>query len=558
MSGSSKTTRDAETIHFFRIILGHYQKLELPKRFVRKYGNDLSNSVLISAPSGPLWEIELIKSDGEIWLGNGWKDLADYFSLEHGNLLVFSYEGHSRFCVSMIFDQTTLEIEYPINISSSSNDANHDVELQTPKVEEIQSDVSVEIVENISECQKTVKKTPVRRFSPIKRTRTGVSSGIQGTCNVKKSRGANGESKFQISRKSGGKISTPPAKGDGRANSSAQRSRPSNEAPFLMQSLTSKRNDAATSKATNFESENPFFLVVMRPSYLTATRCYLHVPSAFAKTYFTQKQNDLILQDSDGKTWSVHYKLYGKRTGYHFLNGWKEFALHHKLKAGDTCAFELLEGLEISLRVTIFRVAEDANDHITAVHRSEKGHCKRKRGLNTPSQSECDCTSEDELITSWPTTKESRVLRRKLKTEHRKVKQVIQNESPAWYASRRISFKETAKIFQRLRKFKSNHPVFIVVMTASFLWKTVPTIPSSFCKEYIKHVPRDVTLKFKGKIWSVMLTTSSERPAQFGSGWWAFALENKLLAGDVCVFEMIKRTNIVFEVSIFRGSRSLG
>ncbi|XVE90507.1 hypothetical protein DITRI_Ditri20bG0083300 [Diplodiscus trichospermus] len=366
MSGSSKRTRDAETIHFFRIILGHDQKLELPKRFVRKYGNDLSNSVLISAPSGPLWKIELIKSDGEIWLGNGWKDFADYFSLEKGNLLVFSYEGHSRLCLSMIFDQTTLEIEYPIYNSSSSNDANHDVELQTPKVEEIESDVSVEIIDNFSKCQKRVKKTPLLPFSPNKRMRTRLSIGIHGTRNVKKSGGNNGESKFQISRKSGGKISIRPTKGAARAMSSAQRSRPSNEAPRKMQSLTIKRNATASSKATNFESENPFFLVVMRPSYLPIKRCYLNIPGAFAKTHFTRKQDDLILEDSDGKTWCVRYKLYGDIIiSAHFLDGWKEFALHHKLKVGDTCAFELLEGHEISFRVTIFRVAEDANDHIT-------------------------------------------------------------------------------------------------------------------------------------------------------------------------------------------------
>ena len=67
---------------FFRIILGHDQKLGLPKRFVITYGNDLSNSVLLAAPSGLVWQVELIKCDGEIWLGNVWKYFADYFSLK--------------------------------------------------------------------------------------------------------------------------------------------------------------------------------------------------------------------------------------------------------------------------------------------------------------------------------------------------------------------------------------------------------------------------------------------------------------------------------------------
>ena len=91
-----------------------------------------------------------------------------------------------------------------------------------------------------------------------------------------------------------------------------------------------------------------------------------HIPVAFARTYFTRKHDDVILQDLDGKTWSVHYKVYENNYETHFLHGWKGFAQYHNLKVGDTCAFELLEGLEISLRVTMFRDAEDANDHLTA------------------------------------------------------------------------------------------------------------------------------------------------------------------------------------------------
>ncbi|XWS65109.1 hypothetical protein CRYUN_Cryun05aG0062700 [Craigia yunnanensis] len=205
----------------------------------------------------------------------------------------------------------------------------------------------------------------------------------------------------------------------------------------------------------------------------------------------------------------------------------------------------------------MFRDAEDANEHLTAAHGSKNGHVKRKRSLNTRSQSESDYTSEDEVITSWPTTKESHVPRRKIKTEHGKLKQVMQNETAAWRAIPRPSSKGTARAFERANKNRSNHPVFKVVITASFLWNAYPTVPKSFCKEFIKRIPQDVTLKFKDKSWSVRLSTS-DRPAKFGAGWGAFASENKLEVGNVCVFKMIKRRNIVLEVSIFRGSRSLG
>ncbi|XVF41603.1 hypothetical protein PTKIN_Ptkin01aG0292500 [Pterospermum kingtungense] len=381
MFGSSlKETKDAKPLHFFRIILGHDQKLGLPKRFVSTYGNDLSNSVQLAAPSGQVWQVELIKCDGEVWLGNGWKDFADYFSLKRGNLLVFRYEGHSRFYVPMIFDQTTFEIEYPINVDSRK-DANHDKQHHMPKVEEIESDVSVEISHNISQCQ----KRPFPQPSPHKRMRTGLSSGIQGTVNVKQSGGTNGESNFQISSK----ISLPPAKQARQGTSAVQRSRPSNKAPREKRPLTAKRKTEAL-RASNFKSESPFFVVVMYPSYLTG----------------------------------------------------------HSMSP------------EISLRVTIFRGTVDANEDLTADHGSN----------------ESDYSSEVEVIESCPTTKEYHVPRRKFNNKHRKFKQVMQNEQneTAGRIISRLSSKGTAKALEKASKFRSNRPVFKVVIKAGFLQDGYP------------------------------------------------------------------------------------
>ncbi|XVF41598.1 hypothetical protein PTKIN_Ptkin01aG0292100 [Pterospermum kingtungense] len=526
MFGSSlKETKDAKPLHFFRIILGHDQKLGLPKRFVSAYGNDLSNSVQLAAPSGQVWQVELIKCDGEVWLGNGWKDFADYFSLKRGNLLVFRYEGHSRFHVPMIFDQTTFEIEYPFNVDSSK-DANHDKQHQMPKVEAIESDVSVEIIHNISQCQKR----------PFPQPSTGLSSGIQGTVNVKQSGGTNGESNFQISSK----ISLPPAKQARQGTSAVQRSRPSNKAPREKRPLTAKRKTEAL-RASNFKSGSPFFVVVMYPSYLTGHS--MHIPIAFARTYFAQNKDDVVLQDLDGKTWKVHFHVYEKNSCAHFRHGWKEFAIDHNLKVGDSCAFELLEGPEISLRVTIFRVTEDENDDLTAAHGSN----------------ESDYSSEVEVIASCPTTKEYHVPRRKFKNKHRKFKQVMQNETAGRVISR-LSSKGAARALEKASKFRSNYPVFKVVIKEGFLQDGYPIVPESFCKEYIKRIPLDVTLKVKEKSWPIRLRLSNrfEKAAKFGAGWRAFAAENKLQVGNVCVFEMIKRKNIVLEVSIFRDGRSLG
>ena len=45
---------------------------------------------------------------------------------------------------------------------------------------------------------------------------------------------------------------------------------------------------------------------------------------------------------------------------------------------------------------------------------------------------------------------------------------------------------------------------------------------------------------------------SKKVQGSFSVGWSSFAKENNLQVGDTCVFELIKRDDVVLKVSIFR------
>ncbi|KAL4302485.1 hypothetical protein GQ457_10G015050 [Hibiscus cannabinus] len=436
-----------------------------------------------------------MKHDGEIWLTNGWKDFVDYFSLKYGSLLIFRYEGHSRFYVPMIFDQTTFEIEYPIRVGD------HEVELPTPKVEEV-------------EITTRTEKTPVLCSSPLKRKRMNPSSGMVGT----------------------GKTGTKKA---GRAMSAAPRT--------------------STSPTANcFRSENPFFVVNVRKSYINGRD--LHIPAAFARNYLAREETkadvvgseveaNAVLKDRDGRTWPV-LKICKRYRLAQFGYGWTAFARDNGLQVGDSCAFELLEGPEMSFRVTILWKTEDS-DHHTA-HGSTRGRVRYERELNGRSRFECDYSSKNVVISSSTTNKESRVLRRKVKTEDGEIDQVMQT-----FAIQRILNKRIARSVESASELRSDHPFFKVVITASFLQLGYPSIPGWFCNKHMERIQEDATVIFKGKSWPMRIITCSDRAGRFSSGWKAFALENKLRVGDVCVFEMIKK-NSVFKVSIFRDGSTLG
>ncbi|KAF3438876.1 hypothetical protein FNV43_RR17151 [Rhamnella rubrinervis] len=120
------------TPHFFKIVLQNAlrdKKIKIPKQFVRKYGESLSSPVILRLPSGLEWKLGLSKSDGRLWLHKGWPEFAAHHSINRGHLLVFRYEGSSKFYV-LILDTGATEIDYPIvNPSHLLGPKNEEVEI---------------------------------------------------------------------------------------------------------------------------------------------------------------------------------------------------------------------------------------------------------------------------------------------------------------------------------------------------------------------------------------------------------------------------------------------
>ncbi|CAK8541366.1 unnamed protein product [Lathyrus sativus] len=102
-----------ERIHFTLTQSFHHKKFSIPNKFVEKYGKGLPKDVYLNTPIGEQWKINLVKRDGKIWFGNGWKEFAEFHSLSYYHLIVFRYESTSHFEVQ-IFNKTALEINYPL------------------------------------------------------------------------------------------------------------------------------------------------------------------------------------------------------------------------------------------------------------------------------------------------------------------------------------------------------------------------------------------------------------------------------------------------------------
>lgn len=133
-----------------------------------KYGRKLKGSVLLKVPNGGSWRIELAHHGERTLLQKGWKEFADFYSIETRFFLVFKYLGNSQLRV-LIFDINGVEIEYPSHENSSSEEeseiilSNEDEEISVEILQSyprnraskrakcVEEDDSVQILDDLAE-----------------------------------------------------------------------------------------------------------------------------------------------------------------------------------------------------------------------------------------------------------------------------------------------------------------------------------------------------------------------------------------------------------------------
>ncbi|GMI68864.1 hypothetical protein HRI_000555700 [Hibiscus trionum] len=543
-----------KTPHFFKIFLEDTirdKKLGIPKKFMKKYGNGLSNSVLLTVPSGDTWHVELTRSDGVVWLQNGWQEFVEFYSLKNGYFLVFKYEGNDTFFI-LIFDMSASEIEYPCKSHIEDHKSGEQVCLK-PVKEEAKDVTCGEITQKTPPSKETRKKRSQASCStPRKKRKTNKKDKNENICEDLShaeedlhaevsgdalALGAKDDSCDELLHE------TPPSKETRKKKSRASSSNPrkkrktdENDSEDLSNGeedlQTKVHGDAlafgaselyanARLRANAFKSENPFFLVTMQPSYINSGR-KMCIPKDFTLKFLKKTVGDLTLCTSDGKTWSAHYHRYISRNKYtkaiiHI--GWKPFMQDNNLEAGDVCVFELISQTEIKLKVTIYRVCH-----------------------NTSSSSPSDGINsfEDGGNVSSSTLGST-------KSKHCSLK-------------RPMTHNEKAIAILRAGSFRSKNPFFKVVMQPRYLTiRCSLSVPYKFVKRYLDEEKDEAILQVAdGRTWivkfAVKVVTAGQHKAEFFSTWRTFAEDNNLEVGDVCVFELINRHENSFKVSIFSAA----
>ncbi|XVF60029.1 hypothetical protein PTKIN_Ptkin08bG0010000 [Pterospermum kingtungense] len=506
----------SKTPHFFKVLLDddiQHGKLKIPEKFIKEYGSGISSPVFLKVPSGSIWQVELTKSNGEIWLQSGWTDFVQHHSLKLHDFVVFQYEGDRLFNV-VIFDKSASEIDYPINGQSKG----------PTTIKEEHDETCVEIWDNDMPTTKKRKgKSPLPCSRPSRKRR--IHSNTNGT-------ESNASEGIKVS-----KLEVPKSNGSSPFHTRGNNAGGSNPATKhrhgrMQNTIRGKERDEALQRASSFKSQNPFFTVVIQPSYVTG-RYSLPIPVTFAREYLINKLSK-VLCVVDGKSWCMELIVRKPTRKTHLeaklSNGWMEFLHDNKLDVGDVCVFELVESTNIKFEVAVFR--SEAEDSLESPdNRNGAGQVKTTK----------------RLITSCATKIKGAISSHHSKLEAQK-SPVHQGEIKLQLAYT-LQIKEDSK-FNRVRRqkrvspsnFASDYPNFRVHVRSSYLGRR--------CLDIVPET-RPVTLQVAERSWHVQLITYRVKSC-LTKGWFKFAEENSVKVDDICVFELVNRTNAVLRVSIFK------
>ncbi|XP_077218855.1 B3 domain-containing protein Os01g0723500-like [Tasmannia lanceolata] len=326
--------------HFFKVLLGDFsRRLRIPPAFMKHISKEslFKRKAILEGPTSRVWHVGLSRKFNGTYLQDGWQEFAKAHSLRVSDFLVFRYDGNMHFSV-LIFDKTACERE---DIFTSNS-------FQEP----------------------TLFHRPKKPGKPPKKSLdSGHFVSLQKACEIdsKKHPSDSFRGKYKPSHIPDGvlRIQTedldPLVSVGGRVHylQRIQHVMPEEKGKvhYLRRRhhVMSEEKGKVLETASSFTSNLPFFTKII-------TSCHVRrgfvvdIPICFARAHFPYKRVNIILLDPKGKAWEVKLLVYNSNK-YSISRGWTAFARGNNLEEGDSCIFELVGKLKMS--VHILRLSEE-------------------------------------------------------------------------------------------------------------------------------------------------------------------------------------------------------
>ncbi|KAK4492832.1 hypothetical protein RD792_000157, partial [Penstemon davidsonii] len=297
----------------------------IPTKFINNLRDKLTGTVALKGPSGNVWDVGLLSNGDTLFLRQGWRAFVEDHSLEEKDILIFKYNGNSRFDV-LIFDQkSSCEREGSYFVKKCLHTESECGSKRKRNIEKSYEETNNESSDDFIEYHQAIKQRSATTSTASRRQPTRATSRGGG----RTMRGRRGSSSMP------------------RMELESRRRVITDEEKERAQRL------AAAAAAAMEDS----FILVMRASHVYNRFC-MSIPSEWLKKHHIDKSLDVELRVGE-KNWVAKY--YYKGYGGGLMCGWKKFVLENFLEEFDVCLFDLVSQKSdaIILDIKIFRVVEE-------------------------------------------------------------------------------------------------------------------------------------------------------------------------------------------------------
>ncbi|XP_004309082.1 PREDICTED: B3 domain-containing transcription factor VRN1-like [Fragaria vesca subsp. vesca] len=294
-----------------------------------------------------------------------------------------------------------------------------------------------------------------------------------------------------------------------------------------------------------------FFKVILSS---TIENQKLDIPKKFALEYGEELSNGATVIVPAGDVWQVGLERAHKRIW--FVDGWPEFAEHYSLTGGQFLVFSYQGDSIFHVRIFDFSCCEIEYPSVGQIIKHEEyvehdvcvdQHVTRKR----------------KSVAIAKKLKKAKLMVQRMPPSHddprrkKEYKEIFVGNMAAYtfpYMITRIA-KERQKLIHAIQMFKLENPFFAVILQQGHLNKSYLYVPSAYAMRYMRGCPEYI--KFEDSTanqWDIRCRFTTDTAVRIGRGCAEFFRENNLKTGDVLLYELINKKDVVLKFSVLRAA----
>ncbi|XP_073047344.1 B3 domain-containing protein At3g18960-like isoform X2 [Primulina eburnea] len=263
-----------------------------------------------------------------------------------------------------------------------------------------------------------------------------------------------------------------------------------------------------------------FFKIVLNPGEHS-----LRLPPEFTRKYGHNLPDCLSLKVPNGLVWKVELIHCSYQAWLH--RGWRQFEEYYSIQLGHFLLFKYVGKEHFEVHIFDTTATEIEYSYYDSLERNAEILAEKSVGRENQDVDDIDEHSGG--------------------TELKQVQQRARDDNNRFEAYTRASIFMSKKLIKNLFSIVVMHPSYVSNRRSAL------HIPPAFSNAILPDKATcSILLVSEGKTWPVRCI-SGERRASLTSGWKVFAADNDLKVGDACVFEVSNRTNLTWDVIIFRA-----